>query len=287
MIFLPAGFAGSWATGRLPRPTTSMRPAPAAIHACILLITDLLPAETPRGAAGDRAHRRGRHHDMPVSDARTGRWRGTATGAGCRCPARGCRSWRRWRCPGTGRRRVGGDRAAQGAGVGAAELRVIQHVHRIGADLELQAARDVQRAADAQVDIEPVVGAKVVIRNRRVAVPELVGDDASVRRRHHAAGKGVRIVFEVGAHRRRDDPPARQRDRRASVVPARRDSRAARATPATRSGRVSAAPSLAPVTAIGKPVCQMTEPPTCQPPTIARSTAEGACSAWSRPNGSS
>src|SRR5687767_13850801 len=53
-----------------------------------------------------------------------------------------------------------GHRPAQPAGVGAAELRVVQHLHRVGADLEVDAGGDRERAANAEIDVEAAVGAE-------------------------------------------------------------------------------------------------------------------------------
>ena len=118
------------------------------------------------------------------------------------------------------RRIRGRDGAAEGAGVAAAELRVIQDVHRICAQLEAHRIREREFAADAHVDVEPVVRADLVVGDVGVAIPELIRDDTPVRRRHHAAGEGVGVVFEIRTRRRRDDAAARQRDLRLAVIPA-------------------------------------------------------------------
>ena len=55
------------------------------------------------------------------------------------------------------RRIRGRDGVAKGAGIRAAELRVVQHVHRVCAQFESQRIREREFAADAHVDVEPVV----------------------------------------------------------------------------------------------------------------------------------
>ena len=57
----------------------------------------------------------------------------------------------------------------------------------VGPELELHAAGEVERPADAHVEVEVIVGPELIAHDRRVAVPELIRDDAAVRRRDDAA----------------------------------------------------------------------------------------------------
>src|SRR5271168_667071 len=96
---------------------------------------------------------------------------------------------------------------------------MVQQIRRLCSNLQFESLGDRESSPQSEVNVGAAGPAEVPAGLGTVSIPELIGDNTSVRSRQRLSGEGARVVFEKSILLRSDSLSAGQGHCRASVVP--------------------------------------------------------------------